>query len=122
MAKAGYFSLAIPLTELGCAAHYLFIREHHSGASSSSGKTKTLFVGNVDLLHSMSHDDIGAYLRELFAPLGEVESVSVSSFADAQGKQKQQQQQQQQGGGGLVCTVCRRLRVLHTCSLPRRAQ
>ena len=94
---AGYVVLPVPLAEVGCAAHSLYLKEHHTGNSSSSssssssggGKTKTLFVGSVDLQHGMTHEDIAGYLRELFSPLGAIEAVSVSSFAEAEGKRAQ---------------------------------
>ena len=82
--RGGYFALEISLRSEGSPVHVLYLKEHSAGASGS--KSKTLFVGNVDLVHEMAHEDISAYLRELFGPLGEVESVSISSFAEAQGK------------------------------------
>lgn len=78
--KGGYLILEIPLSSTGFAVHSLYLKEHVQSSSSSS-KTKTLFVGNVDLQTNMSHEDINGYLRELFTPLGAIESVSVSSFA-----------------------------------------
>ena len=78
--KGGLLTLDLPLCGGGSHAfHSLYIKDHATAAGG--GKTNALFVGNIDYNASrMSHRDIDAYLRELFSPLGEVTSVSISSL------------------------------------------
>lgn len=70
----GFKVISIPLSDR--AFHHLFIKEHSDKGSSG----KVLFVGNVDILLDMSHEEIDKYLRILFERYGEIESVSISSF------------------------------------------
>lgn len=83
LVKGGYGVIEIPLQIRGHAVHALYVKAH-SSASNGGEKTKTLFVGNVDLVKDMSPEDIDGYLRELFGPFGSIESVSVSSFDELQ--------------------------------------
>lgn len=86
--KGGLLVLELPLSTRGSATHPLYIKDHVS-AGGSSGKTSILFVGNVDYCPDMPPREIDGYLRELFAPLGEVVSVSVSALQDADGESEQ---------------------------------
>ena len=83
--KGGLLVLELPLSARGCAMHPLYIKDHVS-SGGGSGKTSILFVGNVDYCPDMPPREIDGYLRELFAPLGEVVSVSVSALQDADGE------------------------------------
>jgi RNA recognition motif-containing protein len=49
---------------------------------SSEAVGRVLFVGNVEYGPSLTIEQIDAFLRDVFSPFGDIESVSVSKFAE----------------------------------------
>jgi hypothetical protein len=62
---------------LGSLAHHCFyMKEHKSGEN-------TLFFGNVDFNGVNTTEDIEALVRGLFAPFGEILSISLSTSSNS---------------------------------------
>jgi len=74
----GFRVLELPLDNQKFAHHYLYIKEHNDRENPG----KTLFVGNIDYLPFMTHEDIDKYLRVIFDRFGEIMTISVSEFAN----------------------------------------
>lgn len=77
----GYRAVDIPLESGGAAMHSIYIREH-SDRHNKTGNGKVLFVGNVDYMQNMTHENIDDYLRCIFSPFGSINGISVSAFKD----------------------------------------
>jgi len=57
--------------------------QEHTSASSEKGKSKVLFVGNVDYgCSAMSHDDVDAYLRAVFGVFGTISAIALSQLKE----------------------------------------
>jgi ribosomal RNA-processing protein 7 len=68
---------------LGGSHHFLYVKEHVDASTSkkSKGRSRVLFVGNVDIFGAeMMHDTIYDYMQAVFGGFGEIESISVSQF------------------------------------------
>lgn len=78
----GFRVIDVPLGN-GLASHQLFIKEHNDN-KDTGGKSKTLFVGNVDYCGERSHEEIDLYLRSIFDSYGNIESVSISKYSNAE--------------------------------------
>jgi len=65
---------------VGGSQHSLYTKIHLDGDADKT-KSRTMFVGNVDLGRTLSHAEIDGYLRDLLGGFGEIESVSVSHFS-----------------------------------------
>jgi len=74
----GFRVVELPLDNKNLAHHYLYIKEHNDRENPG----KTLFVGNIDYIPFMSHEDIDKYLRILFGRFGDISSISVSEFSN----------------------------------------
>lgn len=75
----GFRIIELPLDRKHDTFHSLYVKEHNDRDNVG----KALFVGNVDYLPMMSHEDIDKYLRVLFGRFGEIVHVSVSEFSSA---------------------------------------
>lgn len=75
----GYRVISIPLGQ-SAGIHSFYIKEHTENRVDKNGCT--LFVGNIDYCGERSHQDIDSYTRMLLNSFGEIESISVSQFAN----------------------------------------
>ena len=75
----GYRIIDIPLEVDAAAYHSLYIREH-ADRNSKSGNSKILFVGNIDYMFDMSHDEIEQFLNQFFSPFGQIKTIHVSAL------------------------------------------
>jgi hypothetical protein len=73
----GFRVIELPLDKKATTVHRLYVREHNDRDNAG----KVLFVGNVDYLPMMAHEDIDKYLRALFGRFGEIVQISVSEFS-----------------------------------------
>ncbi len=77
----GFRVIDAPTSLAGFVVHSFFIKEH-SDNKVMKGCGKTLFVGNVDYVHSRTHGEVDGMLKDFFGIFGDIESISISEFKD----------------------------------------
>ena len=87
----GYRAIGIPLVlENSSALHFIYLKEHVEKSTNDTSieqkkrSGKALFVGNVDLVLDMSHEDIDQYLRLLLSRYGDITEISISNISSRQ--------------------------------------
>jgi RNA recognition motif-containing protein len=78
----GYRIINIPLEVDGAAYHSLYVREH-ADRNNKAGNSKILFVGNIDYMPDITHDEIERFLNKLFSPFGPIKTIHVSDIKEA---------------------------------------
>lgn len=63
----------------GGASQCILLKEH-SDRTSNNAKGRTLFVGNIDYGRELDSEEIEAFIADLFASFGDIESISLSQF------------------------------------------
>lgn len=72
-------AICVPLG-VGAATHTLYLKEHTS-STQEKGKSKLLFVGNVDYGQQvLSHTELDTFLRDMFDGFGDIEAIAISEF------------------------------------------
>ena len=87
----GYRAIGLPIVlDNSSVLHFIYLKEHVEKSTSDISieqkkkSGKALFVGNVDLLLDMSHEDIDQYLRLLLSRYGDITEISISNISNRQ--------------------------------------
>lgn len=87
----GYRAIGLPIVlDDSSVLHFIYLKEHVEKSTSDISieqkkkSGKALFVGNVDLLLDMSHEDIDQYLRLLLSRYGDITEISISNISNRQ--------------------------------------
>jgi RNA recognition motif-containing protein len=87
----GYRAIGLPIVlDNSSVLQFIYLKEHVEKSTSDISieqkkkSGKALFVGNVDLVLDMSHEDIDQYLRLLLSRYGDITEISISNINNRQ--------------------------------------